>query len=942
MELKSTDMNTFGRYIKRITLMCGFLLHVIVGTAQTESIETDNRSNNLTEHSAFRIPFYESSLFTTTAPVDIIKGDEIENYSTIDLTEALTGLVPNGMFMPLSNRPGNYKTNMRIRGFDYLVLVDGMPRPISEVSAYEIESVNILKGLSATAMYGSDACDGIVYIQTKRGKSGDNYIDVDIEYGQSFVIRNNLPVWLDSWNYARLYNEALKNDGMTDYYTDEALSYYLNGTAPTRYPDEDLYNMIFNNSMEYRKLNISHGGGNETARFFLNLKYQGEGDGLYKIRSISSNSLGIRSNLDVKISDFLKLTADAYGNLYTLKSPNAEEIIWEVLSSYPPNAYPVLIAPDTFGTSETYRINPVGDLTNRLSTKQFDMAGRFNFGLEMDFSRWIKGLSTAANLAYDITSLGTFVERPELSYTLYEPVFNSSNIIPDSLKKYGINNPSAGIDQVTRNYYRQFLNYLGIDYKRHIGNHQFRAGFLNKFYSEKSYWVDAQSQDIMKQDLSLNLSYNYKNKYFIDNIMSYTGLRNLPADRRFKLFPTIGLSWVLSEESFLKDNELINLLKLRTSYGKMGFFNNPEYYLYNTYWTQGTWTVFNNRTESSRQNFRSTYMVQMGNENIDWAVQTEFNIGLDAVLIKDRIELGLNFFDILRDGIIMSSPIPLINGSSNYFENIGSERYNGIDLSFVYKNVQNKSFKYSFGFNAGYNISEVLASNNVEYPYEWMKREGKPVDAFFGLVSEGLLSEEVLLNGPLQTFGTVNDGNISYCDLNEDDLVQSSIDEKMIGHTTPRYNFGIQVNLHYRNFDLYILGYGLADYDVNIRNNSYFYAYGNNKYSDFVMQNRWTTEHPDPSARHPRLSSGSNSNDNRNSSYWLMDGSFFTIKNMELSYKFPSTTEKHGVNNLLLFVRANNLLTFSKVKDIDPGNINFGVSTYPSMRTISTGLSVSF
>jgi TonB-dependent SusC/RagA subfamily outer membrane receptor len=210
-------MNTFGRYLKRITLICGFLGHVIVGTAQKDIIEKDTAHNYLTEHSAFSIPFYQSSLFTTTAPVDIIKGNEIEKYSTFDLTEALTGLVPNGMFMPLSNRPGNYKTNMRIRGFNYLVLVDGVPRPISEVSAYEIESVNILKGLSATAMYGSDACDGIVYIQTKRGKSGDNYIDVDLEYGQSFVIRNNLPVWLDSWNYARLYNEAFRNDGLPDY-----------------------------------------------------------------------------------------------------------------------------------------------------------------------------------------------------------------------------------------------------------------------------------------------------------------------------------------------------------------------------------------------------------------------------------------------------------------------------------------------------------------------------------------------------------------------------------------------------------------------------------------------------------------------------------------------------------------------------------------------------
>ncbi|MEX0980479.1 MAG: SusC/RagA family TonB-linked outer membrane protein [Bacteroidales bacterium] len=936
-------MNTSGKFFNRITLVCGFLVYVLVGNAQSDIIKSDTGYIEAPEQSDFHIPFYQSNLFYATAPIDIIKGTDLEKYSTSDLTEALTGLVPNGIFMSLSSRPGNDNASMRIRGFNYLVLVDGVPRPISELSAYEIESVNILKGLSTTAMYGSDARDGIVYIQTKRGKAGDSYIDVDVEYGQSAVVGKYLPVWLNSWNYARLYNEAFENDGLPAYYNDEALAFYLDGTAPIRYPDEELYNMIFNNSMEYRKLNISHGGGSETARFFLNLRYQGEGDGLYKISSISSNTLGIRSNLDVKISDFLKLNADVYGNLHTLKSPNAEVNTWAVLGSYPSNAYPVLIAPDTFGTSETYRINPVGDLTNHLSTKQHDMAGRFNLGLELDLSRWIEGLSTSANLAYDINTLATFVERPDLSYTLYEPVFSTSNTIPDSLKKYGINNPSAGISQVNRNYYRQFLNYMKIDYKRNIGNHQFMAGILNKFYSQKYFWVDAQSQDIMKQDLGFNLAYNFRNRYFIDYIMSYTGLRNLPADRRFKMFPTIGLSWVLSEESFIEDNDFITFLKLRTSYGSMGFYNSQDTYLYNTYWTEGTWTVFNNRTESSRQNFRGTYLVQMGNESIDWAVQTEFNIGLDAVLMEDRIALGLNFYDILREGIIMRSPVPLVNGSRNFFENIGSERYNGVDLSLQYKTAKNKSFKYSLGFNAGYNFSEVIASNNVEYPYEWMKREGKPVDAFFGLVSEGLLSSEDLLSGPVQTFGAINAGNISYKDLNSDGLVQSAIDEEMIGYTTPRYNYGIQVKLHYKNLGLYILGYGLADYDVNIRNNSYFYAYGNNKYSDFVMQNRWTNENPDPSAKHPRLTSGSNSNDNRNSSYWLIDGSFFTIKNMELSYTFPTTgTEQNGIHNLALFIRANNLLTFSKVKDLYPGNINFGVSTYPSMRTISTGFSVSF
>ncbi len=865
-------MKIANKYLRRIVLLSGLTGFIIGASAQSDSSWIDS----------FLIPSYNSSTSSTTAPVTIIKGATLEKTPSFDLEEALCGWIPNGEFQWMSSRPGSDKMSMEIRGSNYLVLVDGVPRPLSEVSAFEIESVNVLRGLSSTAMFGTEARNGIVYIQTKRGNEGESYIDFDLEYGISSVNKKFLPDWLNSYNYASLYNEASLNDGLSAYYSGDALSYYQSGEGPLRYPDEDIYEQVFNKNMAYRRVNLRHGGGTEKVQYFINMNYQGEGNRLYKINSLSADMIGLRSNLDVKISEFLSLNAGVFGNLDILKSPNPEDQVWPVLGTYPSNAYPVLIAADTFGTSENYRVNPVGDLTNHLKTTEYDMSGRFDVGLDFDFSTWVEGLNASIKLAYDINTIAGFIERPDLTYAQFEPIFYGDNVIPDSLKQYGLNNPSAGISQNQRNYQNQFFNVIKLGYKKQIGRNRIETGLVNSINNRSYYWKDTRSQDYKKQDLSLSLFYSFANRYQLDFIMSYSGLMNLPADKRFRLFPTIGAGWVLSEEAFLSDSKMVDFLKLRASYGTMGYYNSDNAFLYQTFWGEGPWTVFNNRTESSRANRRGTLLLQYGNENIDWAVQKELNLGLDSRMLNNKLAVSLDYYTITREGIILMSPIPSIIGTQEYQENIGSNRYSGFDIAIEYRSSSDRDFTYSVGLNSGYNKSEVIKSNDLDYPYEWMKREGNPGDAIYGLVADGLLSENDIQNPPQQSFGLVYPGNIKYKDLNQDGVVQGTIDEQMIGHSSPRFNYGININLRYRNIGFYLMGYGLADYDINTRNNPYYYAYGSNKYSGFIQDNRWTPGNPDPLAKHPRLTTGNSDNDNRNSSYWLVDGSYFSIKSAEI------------------------------------------------------------
>ncbi|MFC2081489.1 hypothetical protein ACFLR8_04695, partial [Bacteroidota bacterium] len=312
----------------------------------------------------------------------------------------------------------------------------------------------------------------------------------------------------------------------------------------------------------------------------------------------------------------------------------------------------------------------------------------------------------------------------------------------------------------------------------------------------------------------------------------------------------------------------------------------------------------------------------------------------DAVLFNN-LSLAFDYFDISREGLIMNSPIPAVLGTQSFMDNIGITAYSGFDLSVRYTYKQGNNLSFSVGVNVGHYSSEVVESNELDYPFPWIGSEGRPSDAIYGLEAEGLLTEADIEGGPNQLFGPVSPGNIKYKDLNGDDAVQDFIDEKMIGHNRPRYNYGIDLKVKYQNFNLYVLGYGLSDYDITIRNNPYFFTYGNNKYSAYVQANRWTMDNPDVNAAHPRLTSGSNNNDDRNSSYWLINGGFFKIKNVELSYTFNESVIPK-ISMLKVFLRGTNLLTFSAIEDLDPENLDFGISTYPSMRTFTTGLSITF
>ncbi len=903
------------------------------------------------------LPYNKSTtLQHTTAPVTVITGEELLRFPGSNLMEALTGKIPNMQILKTDYSPGGptredgSDIDLKIRGFGYTTLVDGVERSLDDLSAYEVETITILRGLSATAMYGYTAAHGLIIVKTKRGKRGKREISANVEYGRRVTDKTRMPEWLNAYDYATLFNRAAINDGADPLdienlpYSPEYLEGYRTGSNPLKYFNERLYDEIFNNSMDHKNVNINYSGGSETTNYFFNINYFGEGKGYLQNKEQTFDMLRLRSNVDVDVTDDFNFSVDVLTSLQFRKSPLDMEAVWGVLGRYPVNAYPIVIAPDSFGTHPTFSRNPVADIIKRNYNNRFDFEGQVNMGFEYNFGKLIKGLSADAYLSYDAYSYQNVATERNYTFATYQPIWTSTQTGVDSMyvRQFGLNQPDAGFTRTEDRFTSRIGAFANLFYKNTFSNHQIVAnlnGFLQSITRKGSAYDDR------RLNFSLSANYAYKTKYFVDLIMSMTGNQNLPSINRYKTFPSLGLGWMISEENFIKNISVIDELKLRMSYGTQGFYNGPGKYLYITEWRTFGNSSFDKDPDGAKvKEMKQVYVDHDGNPSIDWGTVAEFNTGLDGVFLKNRLTIQLDYYTKRTKGIVMGAMVPGIMGMTSYYDNIGENQYQGVDLNINFADKMG-DFRYSFGANAGFNTSEIIADNLPEYEYAWLNHVGNPVDAIYSFSALGLFKDEDdIANSPEQTYGAVLPGNIKYEDLNGDGKITSNYDRKMIGHTDPRFTYGLNMNVGYKGIQLFILGYGMSRRDVDVQSNPYYHMSGNNKYSKYILDNAWTLgNNEDQNALHPRLTTGSVRNDNLISTYWLRNAAFFRIKNAELSYMLPeSVTDQLKLSNIKLFVRGTNLLTFSEINELDPENLNLGVTHYPSTRTFTGGLAINF
>ena len=892
------------------------------------------------------LPFRKTIAREIVGATSTIDEDAISSSNQMNVLNILSGKAPGLNVSQVPTEPGRSATVLNIRGLSRsatdnapLIIIDGIERPLEDLTPEEIESITVLKDATSKILYGPKAVNGVLLVKTKRGIKYKRDRQFNIEFGAQTPVR--MPEYLNSADYATMYNQARINDGLSPYYTQTDIDGYRMGTNPVLYPDVDFHKLCLNDHMSYRKAIAQFRGGNESAQYYVNATYAGYGGYEAVGKNNTSNKFNLRVNLDYKVNDWLKAFVDIAGQMefYTTNYMSADKL-FSRLSSHRPNAYPIKFSDPGNPGTEIYGAMENANLSSSRENIYAEMAlggskentvrkGQTNIGFDLSLDRYVKGLSAKAYVTFDVYNY--LVVGKNENFSSYRPIFNENSLIGKELltveKK--VSDKSRIADQMYRNY-----GYFGqLSYDRTFqAKHQLKSDLVI-FQSRRENL--GSSQDDVNSTFALRTNYVYNKKWIAELDMAVMGSSRFTKGNRYGYFPTVGVAWIASEEKFLKDKEWLDFLKIKASTGLLGTDNYFDFFLFESRWNTSQSTHFGPKLE---EDVNTSTLVHVGNPDLTWEKSFEINIGAEASFLN-CLTADFNYFNNYRYDILTpTTSFSSINGGELMYRNYGSVRNQGVELALEYSGNIGK-LHYSIGGNTIWSKAVYEKADDMEGLSSNRKKEGKPVDTRFGLIAEGLFkSGDEIAAHPVQDFGPVQIGDVKYANINNDHHINEN-DMLPIGNEYPRFQFGLNINLAYKGFELSLSGSGMAQYDIYL-NNSYYWMREDQKYSTFVKNyfNPSTGE-----GKFPRLTTQQNQNNYRSSSLWMRSGNFFKLRDAMLSYSLPQhITNKMTLKQVKLFVRGSNLFTISSIKDLDPEYIDAGVTGYPFFRSFTGGINVVF
>ncbi len=927
-----------------------------------------------------QLPFTAIKKRNMTGSTTVIKGDRLEMYPSTDLRNALTGLATGVEVREINGQPGlssqeylgsfgaTEKISISSRGRNMTFIIDNVTTNITEMplDPDEIESVSIIKDIAEKAMFGPIGADGIILIKTKHGMKNERTLKVNLENGVSSIDR--MPEWVSGGEYANLNNQARTNDGLTANYTESDIANYsLNNPWDKIYPSVNFRDMMLKSTRSFTRANVSASGGNDVVQYYSFLGYDGKGD-IYKLgEKADYNKITARSNIDVKINDLIKIKFNFSGNVTLRRSPNygfntnftsesnsalnLVELpsILSDINSIPPIAFPVYASYDStanvpwYGVSQAFGNNPVGGLTSQGYYTETGRNGAANVTLDYDMSPIIHGLKSKTYLGfnlYNFVRIGkaedyiAYIATPSVS-----PVSGNDTILL-TMKHLGYD--MTDLNKLMDYYYQRFAVFQNFSYDRTFGKSAIQSSLT--YYMSKTFTNGIEEPE-RQQNGILTGTYTYDDKYAILGVLNYAGTYSFARNKRYAMFPSIGAGWVISEEDFMSGMRFINFLKLRAQAGVLGneTFLSPYYYV-DSWSVNSSGSAFgpisgNNWFGTGNDNNVPRSSIQrLGNPDLTWEKAKEFSAGLDALLLNRKLSVEMTYYNNVRDGQIVQvvNTLPLLLGvsSARPWYNYNKTRYFGLETGIQFTDNLG-DFGYSIGGSATIQNSERLKYDEPDYGSEYLSRIGKPVDAYFGQTFIGkFITDADALVVPQRFDDVLHEGDLKYVDMNNDGIVDDN-DQSNIGHTTPRLFYALNARLAYKNFELAVIGTGRAFYDIPMTNSYFWNGWGDNTYSAFVRDNI--------NGAYPRLTYYKVNNNFVNSDFWLVKGGFFKIQNVELAYNIPDKISHFiGGRQIRIYMRGANLLTISKIKDVDPESINSGVTVYPLYRTISYGIKFNF
>lgn len=897
---------------------------------------------------------------TMTGAVSTVDVNVLKSSPTSSLANALAGNVPGVLARQTSGRPGANMSEFWIRGISTfgagsgaLVLVDGFERSLNEVNVEDIESFSVLKDASATAIYGSRGANGVVLITTKRGKAGKININAKVE--TSYNTRTMTPDFVDGYTYATMLNESRTTRSQQPMYSQDELRLIQTGLDPDLYPNVDWMDVLLRDGAMTYRANLDISGGGSVARYFVSASYVSEG-GMYKtdgkLKDYNTNAnyqrWNYRMNVDFDVTKTTMVTVGVSGWLSTQNDPGlGSDALWKSVMGQTPINMPVIFSNGRIpaaGTSE--RTNPWVIATQTGYYEEWQNVIQTNATLDQKLDFITKGLKFTGRFGFDTynNNYRNHKQWPEQWQAERQRDSNGEIVFKKVAEKQLMFHESSASGNR-----RQFLEAI-LQYDRRFGDHSV-GGTLK--YTQDEY-VNTQSTagydwlPNRHMGLAGRITYGWKYRYMVDFNFGYNGSENFAPGNQFGFFPAYSVAWNIAEEPIIKKNlKWMNMFKLRYSYGKVGSDNIGTRFPYlelfesrNPY----NWGDYNTPNVDNGQIYK-----QISSSGVTWEIATKHDIGVDFSLWDDRFTGTVDYFHETRDGIFMQRQSLSGTLGLSYLTpsaNVGKVRSTGFDGNVAFKqDIGNVSLTVRGNFT--YSNNKILAADEANSAYPYIRDTGYRVNQAKGLIALGLFKDyDDIRNSPQQTeWGTVMPGDIKYKDVNSDGVINDS-DRVPIGSTTrPNLIYGFGMSATWKGFDvnLHFQGAGKSSFFIDGFGVRPFSGGDWGNILTDVVGNYWslgTNENPD--AKYPRLTWQNNSNNNRESTYWLRDGSYLRLKTVEVGYTLPKNISRAILmNNVRIFFIGTNLLTFSKFKLWDPEMGSSNGQQYPLSKMLTLGLTVN-
>ncbi len=901
--------------------------------------------------------------------VSVVKSDEISDLPVPTIDQALQGKATGVKVTQFSGAPGEGVV-VRIRGVgtinynDPLYIVDGIPTKdaFNTLSPVDIESISILKDASAASIYGARAANGVILITTKKGGKGlprfiyTMYTGVQSAY--------NLTEMTNRDQYVELYNEAAIADGRE----------IINQEMIDTLPDTDWWEEIFRPALiTNHHLTIS--GGSENVNYLISGNYFKQ-DGIILnsgfdryslITSISTTlskriSVGTNINLSRSSTDLVGNSGDGYmGNggsvvryaffrtpIYPVYDNNNEFIDY-----YPLYGHIFGDGYNPVGLAEKFDWTRTGNRVfgNAFINWQiFDvLTFKSDYGIDLNVigdkrfnENW--GYQGRINNPNSMTESTTFIDIQTWKNTLtYDKDFNGIHSLNILLGSELIRSESHAHSSSAQNFPDQIANL------RYLSN-----GTTNER-------VDGWQENWALFSVFGRIAYKYKEKYFAEVVLRRDGSSRFGSNNPYGVFPAASVGWRIDNEPFLADSKLISHLKLRLSAGQLG---NQEIgnYSFASLMTSGAYYPFGTNVASGY------YLQKLGNENLKWESQTQYDAGIDLGLLDNKIFIYLDYYNKLTNNMLVQAPLPPSSGSAEAsFFNAGKVQNTGIELEINYKNQINK-LKYNVGLLFSHFSNKVLelyggnpipAGRIDNGVYATLTEEGYPIGSFYLYEMEGIFQDTTEISNHAFQGNNIQPGDVKFKDISgpegDPDGIIDSYDRKHVGSPFPDFTYGLNAAFNYLNWDFSFFIEGINGNEIYwqvAHDIEGFYRAFN--LTSRVYDERWTG--PGTSNTQPRVSWSGATNNKKPSTRFLFDGSYLRIKNINIGYTFnKNITEKISANTIKVYISVQNLLTFTKYPGLDPemqtsdnakneGDLAVGIDwgTYPSARTFSFGLNVDF